>query len=194
MSILVKKAEIHVHLEATITPELCKKFSKRNNIKIPEDIFGDKYYYAWTDFYDFLKKYDVVTSVIKTPEDYFDLTYNYLKKCSDEGAIYVEAMISSTHAKLKGMTYSAFLEGIIDASKKAEQEFNIISRYIINGIRHHGPESVKSTAKEVINNPNPMVVGFGLAGDELHFPPKLFTDTFNMINKEEIPITVHAGE
>ena len=47
----VKKAEIHVHLEATITPELCKKFAKRNNHEIPEEMFGSKYAYQWDDFY-----------------------------------------------------------------------------------------------------------------------------------------------
>ena len=60
----VKKAEIHVHLEATITPSICKKFADRNNHEIPDELFGAKYAYEWDDFYDFLKKYDMVTSVI----------------------------------------------------------------------------------------------------------------------------------
>ena len=76
----VNKAEIHVHLEATITPDICKKFAKRNNHEIPEDFFGSMYAYEWDDFYDFIKKYDIVTSVIYTPEDYYELTYEYLKE------------------------------------------------------------------------------------------------------------------
>ena len=75
----IYKAEIHVHLEATITPALCRKFAKRNQLEISEEIFGNDYTYAWDDFYDFIKKYDIVTSFITTPEDYNDLTYNYLK-------------------------------------------------------------------------------------------------------------------
>ena len=71
----VKKAEIHVHLEATITPTICKKFADRNNHKISEEFFGSKYAYQWDDFYDFIKKYDIITSVIHSPEDYFELTY-----------------------------------------------------------------------------------------------------------------------
>jgi adenosine deaminase len=103
-------------------------------------------------------------------------------------------MISSTHAKLKGMTYDSFLEGVFDASQKAEKDFGIVSRFIMNGIRHLGPEAVQSTAEEVLNNPHSYLVGFGLAGDELHFPPNLFTKTFDMLKKENFPITVHAGE
>ncbi len=190
----ILKAEIHVHLEATINPDLCRKFAKINNVEIPEDIFGDKYAYAWDDFYDFIKKYDVITSVIQTPEDYRELTFNYLKECALSDVIYVEAMISSTHAKERGMTYNSFLEGVVDGAKQAEKEFGIVSRYIMNGIRHKGQDSVYSTAKEVLNNPHPYLVGFGLAGDELHFPPKLFTKTFDMLKNEGFPITVHAGE
>ena len=190
----VKKAEIHVHLEATITPQLCKKFAKRNNHEIPDEMFGSEYAYQWDDFYDFIKKYDIVTSVIHTPEDYFELTYEYLKECAANNVLYVEAMISSTHAKAKGMTYDSFLEGVYDASKKAEQDFGIISRYIMNGIRHLGPESVQNTAREVLDNPHPYLVGFGLAGDELHFPPNLFVKTFDMLKEEKFAISVHAGE
>jgi adenosine deaminase len=190
----IPKAEIHIHLEATITPDLCRKFASRNNINLPDDIFGNKYAYEWTDFYDFIKKYDLVTSVISTPEDYHELTYAYLKECSSNNVLYVEAMISSTHAKLKGMTYNSFLEGIYSASKQAEKDFGIVSRFIMNGIRHLGPESVQNTANEVLKNPHPYLVGFGLAGDELHFPPSLFPKTFDMLKDANFPITVHAGE
>jgi adenosine deaminase len=190
----IPKAEIHIHLEATITPDLCRKFASRNNVNLPSDIFGNKYAYEWTDFYDFIKKYDLVTSVIHTPEDYRELTYVYLKDCAANNVIYVEAMISSTHAKQKGMTYDSFLEGIYEASKQAENDFGIISRFIMNGIRHLGPKSVQETADEVLKYPHPYLVGFGLAGDELHFPPTLFIKTFDMLKEAKFPITVHAGE
>jgi len=190
----IPKAEIHVHLEATITPDLCRKFASRNKVNLSNDIFGNKYAYEWSDFYDFIKKYDVVTSVIHTPEDYRELTYAYLKDCASKNVIYVEAMVSSTHAKDKGMTYHSFLEGVHEASQEAEKDFGIVSRFIMNGIRHLGPESVQLTAEEVLNNPHPSLVGFGLAGDELHFPPKLFVNTFDMLKEAKFPITVHAGE
>ena len=56
----IPKAEIHIHLEATITPDLCRKFASKNNVNLPADIFGNKYAYEWSDFYDFIKKYDYV--------------------------------------------------------------------------------------------------------------------------------------
>ena len=103
-------------------------------------------------------------------------------------------MVSSTHAKAKGMSYHSFLDSVHQASQDAERDFGIVSRYLMNGIRHLGADSVQETAKEVLNNPHPALVGFGLAGDELHFPPNLFTKTFDMLKQESYPITVHAGE
>ena len=193
-SLHIPKAEIHVHLEATITPSLCRKFAERNKVKLSEDIFGSEYAYQWEDFYDFIKRYDIVTGVIYTPEDYYELTYEYLKECASYNVLYVEAMVSSTHAKAKGMTYHSFLDSVHQASQDAERDFGIVSRYLMNGIRHLGADSVQETAKEVLNNPHPALVGFGLAGDELHFPPNLFTKTFDMLKQESYPITVHAGE
>ena len=190
----IPKAEIHVHLEATITPSLCRKFADRNKVTLSDDFFGSEYAYQWENFYDFLKKYDIVTSVIHTPEDYYELTYEYLKECASHKVLYVEAMVSSTHAKAKGMTYQSFLDSIQEASLNAERDFGIVSRYLMNGIRHLGPESVQGTAEEVLKNPHPTLVGFGLAGDELHFPPHLFSKTFDMLKEENFPITVHAGE
>ena len=109
--------DFHAH-NANIENESVVKWYK---VAISKDIFGSKYAYAWDDFYDFIKKYDIVTSVIQTPEDYRELTYNYLKECAENNVIYVEAMISSTHAKQRGMTYYSFLEVVVECAKQAEK-------------------------------------------------------------------------
>ena len=97
-----------------LAPDLCRKFAKRNNVEIDQKIYLEvNMLTAWKDFYDFIEKYDIVTSVIHTPEDYRELTYNYLKECAEKNVLYVEAMISSSHAKQKGMTYHSFLEGVV---------------------------------------------------------------------------------
>ena len=96
---------------------------------------------------------------------------------------------------LKGMTYDSFLKAFMKHHSKQKKILELVSRFIMNGIRHLGPDSVHSTAvKEVLKNPHPYLVGFGLAGDELHFPPTLFTKTFDMLKEANFPITVHAGE
>ena len=78
-------------------------------------------------FMTLLKKYDIITSVIHTPEDYQELTYNYLKECALENVIYVEAMISSTHAKLeRNDLYHSFLDGIVEwGQSKLRKNFKL---------------------------------------------------------------------
>ena len=74
----IPKAEIHVHLEATITPSLCRKFAERNKVKLSADIFGSEYAYQWEDFYDFIKRYDIVTSVIQKKKSWSQMIQNCL--------------------------------------------------------------------------------------------------------------------
>ena len=99
---------------------------------LSDDFFGSEYAYQWEDFYDFLKKYDIVTSVIHTPEDYFELTYEYLKECAAHNVLYVEAMVSSTHAKEKGMTYQSFLivfKKLLNAEERFWNCFTLLNEW-----------------------------------------------------------------
>ena len=70
----VPKAELHAHLEGTIHPPVLRTLAARNGISLPDGVLDEQDNYLWTDFNDFLKVYDLASSVIKTPEDYYDLT------------------------------------------------------------------------------------------------------------------------
>jgi len=89
---MLPKAELHVHLEGTATPDLVKRLAKRNHLELPKALFNSSDNFAWKDFLDFLKTYDLASSAICKPEDYYDVTYEYLERCAKEGAIYVEML------------------------------------------------------------------------------------------------------
>ena len=86
----IPKAELHVHLEGTMRPALTRALAARNGLVLPKTLFTPDGHYRWTDFLDFLRAYDAVAAVIRTPEDYRDVTRDYLLACAAEGAIYVE--------------------------------------------------------------------------------------------------------
>src|SRR5205809_6864854 len=96
------KADMHVHLEGTMTPEMVEKIAARNNVRLPPGLLtGDRAHFHWDDdgtpqgaLVSFLKAYDDATSVMKKPVDYADITYDYLKRAADEGCIYAELIIS----------------------------------------------------------------------------------------------------
>ena len=75
---MVPKAELHVHLEGTAPPELIARIAERNGVTIPDGMLGDDGRFHYHDFLHFLRTYDLAASVIRTAEDYRDITYEYL--------------------------------------------------------------------------------------------------------------------
>src|SRR5215207_7185819 len=116
-------AELHVHLEGTVPPALIQKLADRNGLSVPAGVFASPDRFQWVDFLDFLRTYDLAASVIRTEEDYRDITYSYLMSCAAEGAIYVELIVSPDHAASVGLDdeqhYGGIAAGIDDARRDA---------------------------------------------------------------------------
>lgn len=192
----LKKAELHVHLEGTITPVLAEKIAIRNKLTLPKGLVAaDGTSYLSKDFLDFLKVYDTLAAVIKAPQDYYDITFDYLKSTAQHGGIYVEMMYSPDHAELSsGIPSAEHLIAIQQAVNDAKQQFDIEGRIILTAVRHFGAEAAERVAREAHKDRMPCVTGFGLGGDEANFPPKLFSTTYAIAADAGLHCTVHAGE
>ncbi len=191
---MVKKAELHVHLEGTATPALVRKLASRNGAELDPSTFASDGEFRWTDFWDFLKCYDKAAAAIKSIDDYRAVTYDYLKRCAAEDTIYVETFSSPDHAAAAGMSYQDHLDGITAGIDEARRDFGIECRIIVTCVRHLGPESAVKVAQQVVDNPHPYVVGFGMGGDEAMHHPKDFAPAFNLVHEAGIATTNHAGE
>lgn len=192
----LKKAELHVHLEGTITPQLAAKLAQRNKLILPEGLVApDGRSYLSKDFLDFLKVYDTLAALIKVPQDYYDITFDYLKARAAEGAIYVEMMYSPDHAEQSsGIPSAEHLKAIQHAIDDAKAQFNIVGRILITAVRHFGAKAAERVAQQAHVDRFPCVTGFGLGGDEANFPPKLFTRAYAIAADAGLECTVHAGE
>lgn len=194
----IKKAELHVHLEGTITPVLADKLAQRNQLQLPNGfVTRDGQGYNYPDFMGFLKAYDVVAALITCPRDYYDVTFEYLKNNALGGAIYTELMYSPDHAEMSsGIPSHEHLKAIQQAIDDAEAQHAIVGRVVITAVRHFGVEAAIKVAKQAIKDKEhaPCVTGFGLAGDEANFPPKLFVDAYRIAVDGGLKATVHAGE
>ncbi|MGQ3889908.1 adenosine deaminase [Legionella sp. CNM-1927-20] len=192
----IKKAELHVHLEGTISPHLAEKLAARNKMTLPKariDQNGKRYIYK--DFLDFLNAFDDIAALIKYPQDYYDITFDYLKSTAETGGIYVEMMYSPDHAEqASGIPSSEHLQAIQQAIDDAYEKFNITGQIIVTAVRHFGAESAEKVAKQALKETIPCIVGFGLGGDEFNFPPKLFQKAYNIAADGGLACTVHAGE
>lgn len=192
----IKKAELHVHLEGTIPPYLARKLAKRNNMTLPEGLISaDNRAYLSQDFLDFLKVYDQLAALIKTPEDYYDITFDYLRANALENTIYTEMMYSPDHAEQSsGIPSKEHLIAIQQAVDDAEAKHGIVGRILITAVRHFGEKAAISVADYAGQHPFPCVTGFGLGGDEANFPPELFIKAYTIAAEAGLQCTVHAGE
>jgi adenosine deaminase len=190
----IPKAELHCHLEGTAPPALVRRLADRNGVALPVGLFADEHKFAWTDFPDFLRAYDTASMCLREAEDYRDITYEYLAACAHEGAIYVEMFTSPDHAAEVGMSYLDHLEGTAAGIEDAARDFGILGRIIVTCVRHLGPDRGLAVARDMVAEPHPYVVGFGMGGDETAFHLSDFLPAFRLAADAGLGCTVHAGE
>jgi adenosine deaminase len=191
---LIPKAELHVHLEGTAPPDLIRRLAERNGLDVPEGTFAAPDRFAYRDFLDFLDTYDKAASVIRTGEDYRDITYEYLMRCAGEGAVYVELTASPDHAKLVGLSDEEHLDGIARGIDDARSGSGIEARILISCVRNFGVEPALRVARYAAERPHPYVVGFSMAGDEENHPPGAYAEAFRIAADAGLGCSVHAGE
>jgi adenosine deaminase len=161
---------------------------------VPEGVFETPERFRYTDFLHFLQTYDLAASVIRTGDDYRDVTYEYLAGCAREGAIYVELTASPDHAALVGLSDEEHLDAIALGIDDARREHGIEGRILISAVRNFGVEQAVRVARYAAERPHRYVVGFSLAGDEENFPAGDYVEPFEIAAGAGLGCTVHAGE
>jgi adenosine deaminase len=183
-----------VHLEGTAPPALVRRLAERNGLRVPDGLFDSSERFAYSDFLDFLRTYDMAASVIRTEEDYRDVTYEYLAGCARDGALYVELTASPDHAALVGLSDEEHLGGIARGIDDARTEHGIEGRILISCVRNFGVEQALRVARHAAERPHPYVVGFSMAGDEENYPAHDYAEAFRIAADAGLGCTVHAGE
>ena len=191
---MIPKAELHVHLEGTAPPALIRRLAARHGMPVPEGLFADAHTFAWDGFLDFLATYDRAASVIRTAEDYRDVTYAYLAQCAHEGALYVELIASPDHAAAVGLSDAQHYAGIAQGIDDARDVHGIEARIVVTAIRNFGVERAEALARRLAEERHPYVVGFNLAGDEAAYPPEPFARAYAIVHGAGLGCSVHAGE
>jgi adenosine deaminase len=191
---VIPKAELHVHLEGTAPPALIRRLAARNGMPVPDGVFASEDVFAWTDFLDFLNTYNLAASVIRTPQDYRDVTFEYLASCAAEGAVYVEVIASPDHAAAVALPDADMYAGIAQGIDDARAAHGIEARIVAAAIRHFGVDAAETIARRHADERHPYVVGFNLVGDEAGYPPGPFARAYEIAAGSGLGCTVHAGE
>ena len=188
------KAELHLHIEGTLEPELMFTLAHKNNIAIPyQSVEEVRNAYNFTSLQSFLDIYYAGANVLINESDFFDLTWAYLLTCKAQNILHVEIFFDpQTHTK-RGIAFKTVVEGITKALEKAKVELGISSFLIMSFLRHLS----EADAFETLEHSLPFkekIIGVGLDSSEVGHPPSKFERVFSASAKEGYKIVAHAGE
>jgi len=188
------KAELHLHIEGTLEPELLFKLAKRNNIKIPyTNIEEVKSAYNFSDLKSFLNVFYQGSKVLVKEQDFFDLTWAYTLKCKEDNVVHTEVFFDpQTHINRK-INFDVIINGIFKALQKANKEFGLTSKIIMCFLRHLDEASAFQVLDQALIHKD-KIIGVGLDSSELGHPPKKFERVFKKAIEKGFLTVAHAGE
>ena len=188
------KAELHLHIEGSLEPELMFKLSKRNKIEIPfKSVEEIKAAYDFTNLDSFLKIYYEGSNVLINEEDFFDLTWEYILRCKQDNIVHTEIFFDPQSHLPRGVSFDTVISGIDKALKKAHKDFGITSKIIMCFLRHLDEDQCFDVLKQACNHKD-KIIGVGLDSSEKGNPPTKFKKLFDQAMKEGFLTVAHAGE
>ena len=188
------KAELHLHIEGTLEPELMFSLAKRNNVKIPFKNVNDvKKAYNFSNLDSFLKIYYEGANVLIKEQDFFDLTWAYILKCKENNIVHTEIFFDPQTHTDRGIEFDIVINGIFKALKKAEKEFDLSFKIIMCFLRHLKEEDCFKILDKALAHKD-KIFGVGLDSSETGNPPKKFEKLFKKALENEFVTVAHAGE
>jgi len=190
------KAELHLHLEGSITPATLVELSQRNDpVALTLEQAANVYQYH--DFPSFLMSFKAVTERLHTPADYELITYNMVRDLALQGVRHAEAYLSiGILYRFGRLDVDAVMEAAERGRKRAEAEFGTSLLWIIDAVRHFGVEEGRRVFLKAaeLHKYMPSVVGIGIGGDEARGPAHDFRDIYAEAKENGLHLTCHAGE
>ena len=188
------KAELHLHIEGTLEPELMFKLAERNQIKLPfESVAAVKKAYNFQNLQSFLDIYYQGTQVLQQEQDFYDLTWAYLQKAVSQNIRHTEIFFDPQSHTERGIPFKTVHTGIYQALQDARSEFGLSSQLILCFLRHLSAEQAMATLSEALPYKD-TIVAVGLDSSELGNPPSKFKLVFDRARAENFLTVAHAGE
>lgn len=188
------KAELHLHIEGSLEPELMFSLAQKNTISLPYKTIEEvKHAYNFTSLQSFLDIYYAGANVLINESDFFDLTWAYLLRCHAQNICHTEIFFDPQTHTSRGIAFKTVIDGITKALQKGEQELGISSFLIMCFLRHLSEENAFETLKASLPFKD-KIIGVGLDSSEVGHPPSKFQRLFLECKKVGYKIVAHAGE
>lgn len=191
---LIPKAELHLHIEGSLEPELMFAMAKKNGVKIKYNSIEElRAAYNFNNLQEFLDLYYAGADVLLTEEDFYDLTLAYLKKAHEDNVIHTEIFFDPQTHTSRGVEFATVVNGIARALEEGKKQMNISSQLIMCFLRHLDEKSAMQTLEHALDHKD-KIVGVGLDSSELGNPPTKFSNVFERAQKQGFLTVAHAGE
>jgi adenosine deaminase/aminodeoxyfutalosine deaminase len=186
------KAELHLHLEGSVTPqtlvELRRRHGKDSTLAEAEPL------YQYKNFIGFLMAFKTLTEGLQTPEDYELITYRLMEQLKAENVLHAEVYVSVGVCLWRKQDFDAIFEGLERGRERGEKDFGISLLWIFDAVRQFGPGPAQDVFELAAKYRDRNVVGIGIGGDEQKAPPELFREQYAYAADQGLRLTAHSGE
>ena len=188
------KAELHLHIEGSLEPELMFALARRNGVALPFDtVEAVRAAYAFANLQDFLDIYYAGAAVLLTRADFHDLAMAYFDRAAADGVVHAEIMFDPQTHTMRGVAFAEVIEGLLSAMAEAEARHGLTSRLIMSFLRHLSEADAFATLEQA----GPWldrITAVGLDSSELGHPPERFARVFAAAAERGLKRVAHAGE
>jgi adenosine deaminase len=187
-------AELHLHLEGTLEPELAFELAARNGVALRyPDLAALRRAYAFSDLQSFLDLYYELTAVLQSPQDFADLADAYFARAAAQGVRHAEVFVDPQAHLSRGVPLEVVMEGLGEAFAGASEKHGLTARIIACFLRDRGPEEAEALLPRLLPYRD-LVIGVGLDSAEVGHPPELFERVYARAADEGLHRVAHAGE
>lgn len=191
---LLPKAELHMHIEGSLEPELMFKLAERNGIQLPyESVEALRSEYDFNNLQEFLDIYYQGCAVLQTEQDFYDLAWAYLEKAKQDHVVHTEIFYDPQSHTERGIPFDTAINGLYRAFDDAQEQLGI-SFHIIACFLRHLPEQDALDLYPEIYKHRDKILGIGLDSSELGHPPEKYQKVFAQAKKDGFKVVAHAGE
>jgi len=191
---LMPKAELHIHIEGSLEPELMFALAQRNGLAMNyPDVESLRRAYVFDDLQSFLDIYHAGTLVLRTEQDFYDMTHAYLARAAADNVVHAEIFFDTQTHTGHGLSTDVVISGMHRACAAARAEFGISASLILCFLRHLSETQAFEFLEQALPHRDKLV-GVGLASSEMGHPPEKFARVFARAGALGLHLVAHAGE
>lgn len=188
------KAELHIHIEGSLEPELIFALAQRNGMTIPyADVEALRSAYAFTNLQSFLDIYYAGAGVLRESQDFYDMARAYFVKAAADNVVHAELFFDPQTHTARGVSMETVINGLYRACMDAQKELGVSASLIMCFLRHLSEEEAFETLEQALPFRD-KIMGIGLDSGEVGNPPEKFARVFARCRKLDFHLVAHAGE